>query len=102
MATQKSNKKKKVCPIDEAGVTQIDYKDTAFLKKFLTKFNRIIPRYYSGTTLRNQKKLAVAIKRARYMALLPYVLDVKFQSKSTPATAVVPATPAIDADSVAV
>ena len=76
MATQKSNKKKKVCPIDEAGITQIDYKDTAFLKKFLTKFNRIIPRYYSGTTLRNQKKLAVAVKRARYMVLLPYVLEV--------------------------
>lgn len=50
--------KKKVCPIDEAGVKHIDYKDTAFLKKFLTKFNRIIPRYYSGTSLRNQKKLA--------------------------------------------
>ena len=69
--------KKKVCPIDEAGVTHIDYKDTVFLKKFLTKFNRIIPRYYSGTSLRNQKKLAVAIKRARYMALLPYVLEVR-------------------------
>ncbi|NRH20767.1 30S ribosomal protein S18 [Candidatus Gracilibacteria bacterium] len=69
--------KKKVCPIDEAGVTHIDYKDTVFLKKFLTKFNRIIPRYYSGTTLRNQKKLAVAVKRARYMALLPYVLEVR-------------------------
>ena len=83
MATPKSNKKKKVCPIEEAGITQIDYKDTAFLKKFLTKFNRIIPRYYSGTSLRNQKNLAQAIKRARYMALLPYVLDVKFQSKAT-------------------
>lgn len=69
--------KKKVCPIDEAGVTHIDYKDTVFLKKFLTKFNRIIPRYYSGTSLRNQKKLAVAVKRARYMALLPYVLEVR-------------------------
>ncbi|MBC7503567.1 30S ribosomal protein S18 [Candidatus Gracilibacteria bacterium] len=72
--------KKKVCPIDEAGVTHIDYKDTVFLKKYLTKFNRIIPRYYSGTSLRNQKKLAVAIKRARYMALLPYVLEVRVSS----------------------
>ena len=84
MATPKNNRKKKVCPIDEAGITHIDYKDTVLLKKFLTKFNRIIPRYYSGTSLKNQKKLATAIKRARYMALLPYVLDVKFQSNATP------------------
>lgn len=83
--------KKKVCPIDEAGVTHIDYKDTAFLKKYLTKFNRIIPRYYSGTSLRNQKKLAVAIKKARYMALLPYVLEVR-ASSATPA----PRAPQID------
>jgi small subunit ribosomal protein S18 len=79
--------KKKVCPIDEAGIKQIDYKDTEFLKKYLTKFNKIIPRYYSGTTLKNQKKLATAVKRARYMALLPYVLDVR-------ATAVVQSTTA--------
>ena len=83
--------KKKVCPIDEAGVTSIDYKDTAFLKKYLTKFNRIIPRYYSGTSLRNQKKLAVAVKKARYMALLPYVLEVRISSTPsahTPVSAV--------------
>ena len=74
--------KKKVCPIDEAGIKQIDYKDT----EFLTKFNKIIPRYYSGTTLKNQKKLATAIKRARYMALLPYVLDARRTAvSSTPA-----------------
>lgn len=91
MAT--SNKKKKVCPIDEAGVTHIDYKDTVFLKKFLTKFNRIVPRYYSGTTLRNQKKLATAIKRARYMALLPYVIDVRATSKAPTLVASVPVAP---------
>jgi small subunit ribosomal protein S18 len=91
--------KKKVCPIDEAGVTHIDYKDTAFLKKFLTKFNRIIPRYYSGTTLRNQKKLATAIKRARYMALLPYVLEVRATASTATAA---PRTPAIDDTAVAV
>jgi small subunit ribosomal protein S18 len=89
MATQKSNKKKKVCPIDEMGLTHIDYKDTVLLKKFLTKFNRIVPRYYSGTSLKNQKKIAAAIKRARYMALLPYVLDVKFQPE-TPKAHVAP------------
>jgi small subunit ribosomal protein S18 len=67
-------KKKTQCPIESAGIEYIDYKDTVFLKKYLTKFNRIIPRYYSGVSLRNQKRLARAIKRARYMALLPYVL----------------------------
>lgn len=71
-----SPKKKKVCPIDAAGIKNIDYKDTVFLKQYLTKFNRIIPRYYSGVSLSNQKKLAQAVKRARYMALLPYVLEV--------------------------
>lgn len=67
--------KKPVCPVEAAGVTHIDYKDTAFLKRFLTKFNKIIPRQYSGTTLKNQKRIATAVKRARYMALLPYVVD---------------------------
>jgi small subunit ribosomal protein S18 len=94
--------KKKVCPIDEAGVTHIDYKDTTFLKKYLTKFNRIIPRYYSGTSLRNQKKLAVAVKRARYMALLPYVLEVK-ASVNHAAPAPVASTPTgLDENTVAV
>lgn len=71
-----SKKAKKQCPIDEAGIKHIDYKDTELLRKYLTKFNRIIPRYYSGVSLSNQKKLAAAIKRSRYMALLPYVLEV--------------------------
>ena len=65
------------CPIDAAGIKVIDYKDTKFLAKFVTKYNKITPRYYSGVTLKNQKKLAQAIKRARYMALMPYVLDLK-------------------------
>ncbi|MFZ4461908.1 MAG: 30S ribosomal protein S18 [Patescibacteria group bacterium] len=67
----------KQCPIDAEGIKHIDYKDTELLKKFITKFNKITPRYYSGTTLKNQKKIAQAVKRARYMALLPYVLDLK-------------------------
>ncbi len=94
--------KKKVCPIDEAGVTHIDYKDTVFLKKFLTKFNRIIPRYYSGTSLRNQKKLAIAVKKARYMALLPYVLEVRVSSAPTHTNPVAPSAPVeLDANTVA-
>lgn len=65
------------CPIEAAGIKHIDYKDVEFLKKYITKFNKIVPRYYSGVSLKNQRKLAQAIKRARYMALLPYVLTVK-------------------------
>jgi len=65
MATEK-----KSCPLD--GII-IDYKNTELLAKYLTKFGKIVPRYYSGVCLKNQKKLAKAIKRARMMALLPFV-----------------------------
>lgn len=52
--------------------TWIDYKDTEILRQYLTSFGRIVPRYYSGISLKQQKQLALAIKRAREMALLPY------------------------------
>ena len=61
---------KKTCPLDGQN---IDYKNVELLKKYITKFGKIVPRYYSGVTLKNQKKLAKAIKRARIMALLPFV-----------------------------
>lgn len=51
----------------------IDYKDVELLSKYLTKFGKITPRYYTWVSLKNQKKLARAIKRARTMALLPYI-----------------------------
>jgi small subunit ribosomal protein S18 len=51
----------------------IDYKNVELLKKYITKFGKIVPRYYSKVSLKNQKKLARAIKRARMMALLPFV-----------------------------
>lgn len=70
-----STRQKKECPFRAAGITQIDYKDTELLKKYLTKFNKIVPRYYSGVSLKMQKELARAIKRARYMSLLPFVVD---------------------------
>ncbi|EKD30162.1 MAG: hypothetical protein ACD_78C00135G0008 [uncultured bacterium (gcode 4)] len=66
---------KTICPIEALGIKQIDYKDTTFLRQYITKFNKIVPRYYSNVALKNQRKLAQAIKRARYMALLPYVLN---------------------------
>ncbi len=66
---------KTTCPIEALGIKHIDYKDTTFLRQYITKFNKIVPRYYSDVALKNQRKLAQAIKRARYMALLPYVLN---------------------------
>lgn len=50
----------------------IDYKDIELLRGYLTVFGRIVPRYYSGISLKQQKMLSLAIKRAREMALLPY------------------------------
>lgn len=51
----------------------IDYKDVELLRSYLTVLGRIVPRYYSRVTLKQQKQLARAIKRAREMGLLPYV-----------------------------
>lgn len=67
------------CPLE--GVV-IDYKDVDLLKKYVTKFGKITPRYYTGVSLKNQKKLAIAIKRARMVALLPFVsrFDPNFHS----------------------
>jgi len=67
-------KLKAVCPFKEAGVTHIDYKDVDTLKKYLSRYGRITPRYYTGVSLKFQKMLASAIKKARVMALLPYTL----------------------------
>lgn len=61
---------KKECPLEGKN---IDYKNTELLKQYLTKFGKIVPRYYSGVCLKNQKKLAKEIKKARVMALLPFV-----------------------------
>jgi len=60
----------KKCPLE--GV-EIDYKNVELLKKYITKFWKITPRYYTWVSLKNQKKLATAIKRARILALLPFV-----------------------------
>lgn len=68
---------KKPCPICAAWITEIDYKNVELLKKHITKFNKIVPRYYSWTCLKHQKMLENAIKQARYVALLPYVLDLR-------------------------
>ena len=68
-------KKKKYCRFRKLGIKYIDYKDPEFLKKFLNEQGKILPRRITGTSIKYQKKVAVAIKRARHLALLPYVTD---------------------------
>jgi len=64
--------KKKQNPLKAAGVTYIDYKDTALLRKFISDRGKIRARRVTGVTVQQQRQLAAAIKNAREMALLPY------------------------------
>ena len=66
--------KRKECPIESGAVT-VDYKDSRALQKFTSERGKVFPRRISSVSARGQRKLAVAIKRARYLALLPYVAD---------------------------
>lgn len=66
-------KRRKVCYFTANGITHIDYKDVDLLKKFISERGKILPRRVTGTNAKYQRKLTIAIKRARMMALLPYV-----------------------------
>ncbi len=66
-------KRRKVCYFTANKITHIDYKDVELLKKFISERGKILPRRVTGTSAKYQRKLTVAIKRARQMALLPYV-----------------------------
>ena len=68
-------KKKKYCRFKKNGIKYIDYKDPEFLKKFLNEQGKILPRRITGTSLKFQRRVAQAVKRARHLALLPYVTD---------------------------
>ncbi len=63
----------KNCYFTENNIKHIDYKDVELLKKFLNPHARMISRKRTGVTAKNQRNLAMAIKRARFMGLLPYV-----------------------------
>ncbi len=67
--------KKKSCRFCMDNVEKIDYKDISSLRKFVTDRGRIFPRRGSANCAKHQRQLATAIKRARYMALLPYVVE---------------------------
>ena len=67
------HRRKKVCIFCQDKVNEIDYKDIAKLRKFISERAKILPRRVSGTCALHQRQLTIAIKRARQMALLPYV-----------------------------
>jgi small subunit ribosomal protein S18 len=72
----KSDKRvKKFCRFKKYGIRYIDYKDVEFLKKFLNEQGKLLPRRLSGNSLKYQRKVSDAVKKARQMALLPYVTD---------------------------
>ena len=68
-------KKKKYCRFKKAKIKFIDYKDPEFLMKCLNEQGKILPRRITGTSVKYQKKVATAVKRARHLALLPYLTD---------------------------
>lgn len=70
-----TNKQKKYCRFKKAGIKYIDYKDPDYLLKFVNEQGKILPRRLTGTSLKYQRKVSVAIKRARHLALMPYVAD---------------------------
>lgn len=68
-------KAKKYCRFKRSGIKYVDYKDPEFLLSFVNEQGKILPRRLTGTSLKYQRKVAQAIKRARHLALMPYVTD---------------------------
>lgn len=73
--TRVDHRPKKYCRFKKLGIKYVDYKDAEFLKKFLNDQGKMLPRRITGNSLKFQRKVAIAIKKARQMALLPYVTD---------------------------
>jgi small subunit ribosomal protein S18 len=67
------SRQKKGDPIAELRIRVVDYKDDKLLARFISERGKILPRRLSGVTARHQRQIQVAIKRARYLALLPYI-----------------------------
>ena len=65
--------KPRVCYFCINGISEVDFKDTRILQKFLSGYAKILPRRRTGTCMKHQRKYALAVKRARFMALIPYV-----------------------------
>ncbi len=71
----KPRKRKKVCAFCADKIEHIDYKDVPRLRKFVSERSKILPRRITGTCAKHQRQLTVAVKRARHIALLPYISD---------------------------
>ena len=65
----------KYCRFKKFGIKHVDYKDGKFLLQFVNEQGKILPRRYTGTSMKYQRKVAKAIKRARHLAIIPYVGD---------------------------
>ena len=65
-------RRRKFCRFTADGITEIDYKDLTILKQYVGESGKIVPSRITGTKARYQRQLAVAVKRARFLALLPY------------------------------
>jgi small subunit ribosomal protein S18 len=65
-------RRRKFCKFTAEGVTEIDYKDLVTLRQYITETGKIVPARITGTKSRFQRQLATAVKRSRYLALLPY------------------------------
>ena len=70
-----NRRRRKVCLFCEDKIDHIDYKDTLRLKKYVSERGKILPRRISGACAKHQRQLTTAIKRARVVALMPYVAD---------------------------
>ena len=69
------NNRSKSCPLSVKDAPKIDYKNTKLLKKYLSERGKIIPSRITSVSAKKQRELSQAIKRSRYMALLPYKMD---------------------------
>jgi len=68
-------KKEKYCRFKKSGIKFIDYKDPDFLMKFINEQGKLLPRRITGTSAKYQKRVSQAVKRARHLAILPYLTD---------------------------
>ena len=69
------NRKRKACPFSGQNAPKIDYKDVRLLERFLSERGKIVPSRITAISAKKQRELAQAIKRARFLALLPYVVE---------------------------
>jgi len=72
---KKEEQKKMYCRFEKMGWKYIDYKDPEYLKRFLNEQGKLLPRRLTGNSIKFQRKVAIAVKRARHLSLLPYLTD---------------------------